>query len=70
MSMGWMKVLFVTGIDVVFQRLEMHFEQTRFAVYRLPIPDFLEITVKEEDRIDEAEKCWNEGIHMYQEWDL
>jgi len=64
---GWVKVLFVSGIDVIFQAVEIRCQHARFGVARLPIPWFLRVAkiIRDDSTLEGANECWQDGMYMY-----
>jgi hypothetical protein len=64
--MGWVKVLFILGENVVYEACEMRWQHSRFAVTHMPIPMFLRLSGKIADEDTEiVNRCWKEGMYMY-----
>jgi hypothetical protein len=67
--MGYVKVLFILGENVVYEACEMRWQHSRFGVTHMPISMFLKLSGKiaDEDIEDIEEHCWKEGMYMYAE---
>jgi len=64
--MGWVKVLFISGENVVYEACEMRWDNSRFGVTHMPISMFLRLSGKIADEDTEAvNECWKEGMYMY-----
>jgi len=66
--MGWVKVLFILGGNVVYEACEMRWTHSRFGVTHMPISMFLKLSGKIADEDTEiVNRCWKEGMYMYVE---
>lgn len=66
--MGWVKVLFISGENVVYEACEMRWDNSRFGVTHMPISMFLRLSADIADEDTEiVNECWKEGIYMYGE---
>jgi hypothetical protein len=66
--MGWVKVLFISGENVVYEACEMRWQHSRFGVTHMPISMFLKLSTKIADEDTEVvNECWKEGMYMYVE---
>lgn len=66
--MGYVKVLFISGDNVVYEACEMRWNNSRFGVTHMPISMFLRLSGKIADEdIEVVNECWKEGMYMYAE---
>lgn len=66
--MGWVKVLFILGDNVVYEACEMRWNNSRFGVTHMPISMFLRLSGKiADENIEVVNECWKEGMYMYAE---